>query len=911
MSKDFNFLSRQKAHAISKQVEVLQELDEKVRNLIVAVSNGQPSVEEIRSLTITSTTTINQHTTNEFEKDRNRQSTIDYQRRLLESLYFPEMNSRQEQIKEAHKKTFNWLFDETGEDLRPWSNYTEWLRTGQGTYWISGKAGSGKSTLMNMLYDDERTMNYLKLWAESRQLLTTNFFFWKAGTELQRTHLGLLRSLLYQLLSAILETTNHLPTITGIKPQILQAIPAWTEKRLSTAILESIAYCSSFRICIFIDGLDEFTGDQNTLLSWIGTFSKSSHIKLCLSSRPLLRYEEKLGSSAMLRLQDLTRADIEAYASAKLGDAEYSASSTEQPSDWIQGAVKTIVNRAEGVFIWVELAVKNQLEGLYNQDNHRQLQERLDLFPTELEVVYSNMIHRIDKVHRREVALYLRMAMHGKNLLLRQVALAALDGLDELLKLYPNHSAVNLSDLCNSTRRRIMATCKDLLEVHVTPQGSDKRSNLSNGATPASPTVRIHSQNLSLCKVGFVHRTVVEFLQENETGRSFINDADLDIAGIDIMFVKVDLAALLLDDGGGPSVWSLDDLNRPCTEVDLDNRLADGLQDILMDLCRCEEAHGRVFVCLTERIDFILSSPQYWRCTRVNDTHRMLYRLEPWDKLTVSDYEIKSSESLGKFVPIAACYGLHMYVLHKLDTLPTLQQLAVGTHLLKCVCLRARLRFATGHARLATSLLQRGVSANTKGEHKTVFAEFLTSRYRDMFLLLLSYGRFNMIVRSEEEIPQKDLFLAFLHRGVDVHQTVPWSLHKVEYSDLTFPRSPYTLRVARLQFRFSPLTVVRHLMGNCGDSLAIEQAFIGQGASERSVCTSMELKRTMGSPKGRMISFQLSAQQSARITYAWDRVVTTSWRGPLEVMWPKEPPFRLEVLGVAQELYDEQDWQES
>ena len=342
-------------------------------------------------------------------------------------------------------------------------------------------------------------MDHLEAWTEPRQLITANFFFWKAGTEMQRTHLGLLRSLLYQLLSAILETINHLPTISGIRPHILQVIPAWTEKRLSTAILEVIAYCSSsFRICIFIDGLDEFTGDQNTLLSWIETLSKASHIKTCLSSRPLLRYEEKLSSSAMLRLQDLTRADIKAYASARLADAEYPASFVAGRHDWIEHAVDTIVVRAAGVFIWVELAVNNQLEGLHNQDSYQQLQDRLQSFPSELEDIYAGIVHRIDKVYRRECALYLSMALHKNPLLLRQAALSSYNGLDELLKLFPDHAAVNVLELCSSTKRRIDATCKDLLEVHVLPKVSGKRPDLSYGVTQRSQIECVHHQKLSL-----------------------------------------------------------------------------------------------------------------------------------------------------------------------------------------------------------------------------------------------------------------------------------------------------------------------------------------------------------------------------------------------------------------------------
>jgi predicted ATPase len=68
---------------------------------------------------------------------------------LLQSLSFPEMQDRQHTICDAHAKTFKWIFDEKNNQcLRTWSSFTDWLQHGRGIYWINGKAGSGKSTLM-------------------------------------------------------------------------------------------------------------------------------------------------------------------------------------------------------------------------------------------------------------------------------------------------------------------------------------------------------------------------------------------------------------------------------------------------------------------------------------------------------------------------------------------------------------------------------------------------------------------------------------------------------------------------------------------------------------------------------------------------------------------------------------------
>ncbi|KAL9619539.1 MAG: hypothetical protein Q9160_005815, partial [Pyrenula sp. 1 TL-2023] len=75
---------------------------------------------------------------------------------FLESLRFEDINIRSNEISETSPKTFEWIFDTT-EDANPWDNFSRWLQDGKTIYWVSGKAGSGKSTLMKFIANDLRT----------------------------------------------------------------------------------------------------------------------------------------------------------------------------------------------------------------------------------------------------------------------------------------------------------------------------------------------------------------------------------------------------------------------------------------------------------------------------------------------------------------------------------------------------------------------------------------------------------------------------------------------------------------------------------------------------------------------------------------------------------------------------------
>lgn len=81
------------------------------------------------------------------------------QTRLMRWLQFRMMHVRHDEVHKAHKKTFRWIFQERRDQKqeRQWSDLVEWLESFSSCYWINGKAGSGKSTLMKYIVDHPRT----------------------------------------------------------------------------------------------------------------------------------------------------------------------------------------------------------------------------------------------------------------------------------------------------------------------------------------------------------------------------------------------------------------------------------------------------------------------------------------------------------------------------------------------------------------------------------------------------------------------------------------------------------------------------------------------------------------------------------------------------------------------------------
>jgi hypothetical protein len=100
---------------------------------------------------------------------------------ILNSIRFKTMESRRENIADAHRQTFEWIFKDPVEHQKPWSSFCKWLESGSGIYWIQGHPGTGKSTLMSYIVEDSRTTQHLKIWVPSGSLSVPSFFFWNSG----------------------------------------------------------------------------------------------------------------------------------------------------------------------------------------------------------------------------------------------------------------------------------------------------------------------------------------------------------------------------------------------------------------------------------------------------------------------------------------------------------------------------------------------------------------------------------------------------------------------------------------------------------------------------------------------------------------------------------------------------------
>ncbi|KIW91785.1 uncharacterized protein Z519_07755 [Cladophialophora bantiana CBS 173.52] len=147
------------AEGLPEKLGILHKLVEQLRRGTRVTSISREAQEQLRELL---------HFTEEgLQKIK--------QQRVLESLAYADLDTRFEHISEEHSKSFEWIFEDTTQagslngDTSSEESFLHWLSAGRGIFHISGKLGSGKSTLMKFLCNHPHTETELQHWAATLQ----------------------------------------------------------------------------------------------------------------------------------------------------------------------------------------------------------------------------------------------------------------------------------------------------------------------------------------------------------------------------------------------------------------------------------------------------------------------------------------------------------------------------------------------------------------------------------------------------------------------------------------------------------------------------------------------------------------------------------------------------------------------
>jgi hypothetical protein len=277
----------------------------------------------------------------------------------------------------------------------------------------------------------------------------------------------------------------------------------WTLEELMEGFRSLVNQASdTTKLAIFIDGLDEFAGISTELVQFITALS-NPNVKVCVSSRPWIVFEDSFGQGPHLRLEDLTYNDIRSYVTSELAATVAFQAFQKTDPDFSSQLIGTVCSKASGVFLWVDLVTKSLLEGISEGERLSDLQRRLDSLPGDLQTLFAKIMVSLTPFHyERASQLFQVVRASTTPLSLLQLSFADDDHLDYAFNMEcGSHSPDQLSARAELTRRRINACCKGLL---------DARSD------------RVATQT----KVTYLHRTVKDFLEEPYMWESLLHATD-------------------------------------------------------------------------------------------------------------------------------------------------------------------------------------------------------------------------------------------------------------------------------------------------------------------------------------------------------------------------------------------------
>jgi hypothetical protein len=273
-----------------------------------------------------------------------------------------------------------------------------WLKDdGKSVFWVTGKPDSGKSTFMKFLRDHDGTDELLREWAQDEHLIVADHFFWLPGTQLQKTFEGLARSLMHAILSSLGADITSAKTVCGKRRWSLTASHRpWSQSEFKR-MFSNLRGISGIRIFLLIDGLDECCPQHShdDLMEMLMGIVQRPNFKACLSSRPWSEFATRLGRSPSLRPDQITQLDMITYVTNRIYPA---ARDQELTASEVHELVKLVVDRADGVFLWVELVVRAVSVELKKGRGLSRVSSIVQGLPTELEDYFTMLIYgRIDK----------------------------------------------------------------------------------------------------------------------------------------------------------------------------------------------------------------------------------------------------------------------------------------------------------------------------------------------------------------------------------------------------------------------------------------------------------------------------------------------------------------------------------
>lgn len=228
-------------------------------------------------------------------------------------------------------------------------------------------------------------------------------FFNARGDSFEQTPIGMLRSLLYQLIRKESSTYERFIPLFREKQEKHREW-AWREQELKDFLLSETQYCPK-PLVLFVDALDECSElHVRSLVRFLEDLSVKAKVTLniCLSSRhyPTISMEKYL--ELVVETTSEHNKDIIKYAGDKLRKID-------------EQIKREVLKKASGVFMWVVLVIE-MLNRAYDEGQLEAMHQQLQEVPSDLDEVFLALLGK-DNPRKQETLFMLQFILFAKGLL--------------------------------------------------------------------------------------------------------------------------------------------------------------------------------------------------------------------------------------------------------------------------------------------------------------------------------------------------------------------------------------------------------------------------------------------------------------------------------------------------------------
>lgn len=312
---------------------------------------------------------------------------------------------------------------------------------------------------------------------------------------------------------------------------------AWPRQSSNTAIsqedirtgfknlLETDLLFKHHCLCIFVDGLDEqdqqcHVEDHREMVclfkSWVE--GSQNRLKMCVSSREDTVFQRGFKDQPGLLLQDLTASDIETFVTGRLQDV------TELSQSDCEDLCHSILDRADGIFLWVHLVVVSLRTSCSGQDVQA-MKEVVEYLPQKIGDLLQHLFDNIEPAFSPRAHRTFKMVL-GLQAEEAPLSLLSWSYLDDcikdpqfvLLDEFPLLDPLELPRHLENAHTKLVNICRGIV---VEVESESRTLNSKEWTECGMEKVGSYTHKA----LAFTHRSVPEFIRNQAKVMGCMNDA--------------------------------------------------------------------------------------------------------------------------------------------------------------------------------------------------------------------------------------------------------------------------------------------------------------------------------------------------------------------------------------------------